>query len=62
MVERSEILMNDDVTYSTTTVFQKYIDIVFVFEVIKELDDVFVVKGCVQFDFPVNLKDEKEFC
>lgn len=44
-------------TYSSAAVLEKDVDVVFVLEVVVKLDYVFVVKGSVQLNFSVNLKN-----
>lgn len=47
-------------THSSTAVFQQNVDVVFVFKVMIEVDDVFMMECFVEFDFFVNLKGSRE--
>lgn len=51
------IIKNRDVnsTHPSTAVFKQDVDVIFILEVVVEVNDVFVMQGSVQFDFSVDL-------
>lgn len=44
-------------THPSAAVFQEDVDVIFILEMMVEVNDVLVVQGFVQFDLSVNLRN-----